>query len=84
MNSSANETPKPIHKIRVGNGITASIWANQTEDGILHTVEVERRYKQGDDWNTSKSFVGAQVLLAAKAYELSFDYITHLKAQSIA
>ena len=76
-----NGTKKPIHKIAVGNGIVASIWANQNDDGILHAVDVERRYQPNgsDEWKTSKSFVGAQILLVSKAYELAFNYIQTLK-----
>jgi len=78
----ADETRKPIHKISVGSGILASIWENATDNGVLHTVTVERRYKDkdSDDWKSSTSYVGSQVLLVAKAYELSFDFIAGLRA----
>jgi len=73
-----NETKQPIHKIYVGNGITASIWENSIENGVLHAVGVERRYKDGETWKTSTSYVGSQVLLVSKAYDLAFEYITLL------
>ena len=81
MTNPTNESKKPIHKISVGNGVTASIWENPTNNGILHAVHVERRYKDGEEWKTSNSFVGSQVLLVSKAYSLAFDYITAIKAQ---
>lgn len=77
-----NEPKKPIHKIKVGNGIVASIWANKTDEGVLHTVEVERRYQEkgSEEWKTANSYTAFQALLVAKAYELSFVYITGLKS----
>ena len=79
-----NETKKPIHKIQVGNGITASIWENSTDGGTLHSVEVERRYKdkESDEWRTSKSYIGAQILLVSKAYEMAFEYLAGLKSEA--
>ncbi|WP_309398721.1 hypothetical protein [Cerasicoccus maritimus] len=77
-----NENNKPIHKINLGSGITASIWENSTDNGVLHAVEVERRYLQGDEWKTSKTYVGSQILLVSKAYELAFDYIQSIKSKN--
>lgn len=77
-----NETNKPIHKISVGSGITASIWENSTDNGVLYAVDVERRYKDGEVWKTSKTYVGGQILLVSKAYDLAFDYIQALRSQS--
>jgi len=73
-------TNKPFHKISVGNGITATIWENATDEDLLYAVQVERRYKDGEEWKTSQSYVGSQILLVAKAYELAFQYIAGLKA----
>lgn len=73
---------KPIFKINVGSGITASIWENQTDNGVLHAVEVERRYRVGEEWKTSTSYVGSQILMVAKAYELAFQYIAGQKSQN--
>ena len=80
----SNGTTKPIKKLSIGNGITASIWENSTENGVLHTVEVERRYKEknSDNWKTSTNYIGSQVLLVSKAYELAFEYIVNLKNTS--
>lgn len=80
----SNETTKPIYKLSVGNGITASVWENSTENGVLHTVEVERRYKEkgSDNWKTSTNYIGSQILLVSKAYELAFEYIVNLKNSS--
>lgn len=77
------ENNKPFHKISVGSGIIASIWRNITANGPLYAVEVERRYKDNNtgDWKTSNSYVGTQVILVAKVYEMAFDYIASLKQQ---
>jgi hypothetical protein len=77
-----DENKKPVHKISVGSGILATIWENSTSNGVLHAVEVERRYrdKESEEWKTSTSYVGTQVLLASKAYEMAFEYIQNLRA----
>jgi hypothetical protein len=46
----------PVDRIRL-NGITATFWENQGEDGQIHTsVTVERNYKAGDTWKTTNSY----------------------------
>ena len=77
------QTNKPVHKISAGNGITASIWKNDGKHGSVYSITVERRYRNSEDeWHSTNSMTGAQALIAAKAYELAYEYtVVVLKAK---
>lgn len=74
----------PVHTISLESGVTAAIWPPiEGEYGPLHPVTVERRYKDGEEWKSSHSFIGAHNLIAAKAHELAYEYIAvNLKSNS--
>jgi hypothetical protein len=63
---------KPVHEIRIGK-IKAVIWANHTEGGVRHNVQLRRIFKRDDSaqWESSDSLgrddclVGAEVLRLA-------------------
>ena len=78
-----NETQKP-HKIHLGRGIAANIWTNETPKGVMRTVTLDypRYQDKNGEWQNSNSFSGYQVLLAAKALEIAFEYITKLEAET--
>ena len=65
----------PAHKVRLGK-ITASIWANQTEDNdVWYSVTVERRFKSNGDWKSSSSFGRDDLPVAAKAMDMAYAWI---------
>jgi hypothetical protein len=57
--------------------IRAAIWANHTDQGILHNTTLERLYKpEGDDqWRSSESFGPNDLLLLAKVVDLAHTWI---------
>lgn len=57
-------TNRPQEK-RLGR-IKATIWANQTENGVRHNVTFCRLYKDGEQWKDSDSFGRDDLLLLAK------------------
>jgi hypothetical protein len=63
---------QPVHHIRHG-AISASIWQQQTEKGLMFNVTFQRSYKEGDDWKSSTSFGRNNLLvlslIAARAFE---------------
>ena len=46
---------QPVQEIRLGH-IRASIWANQTDEGIRHNITFTRVYKVGHRWQDTGSF----------------------------
>ena len=65
---------KPTHEIRLGR-VKATIWDNQTEQGIRHNVTVSRLYKDGDEWKQSASFGREDLPLVAKVADLAHTWI---------
>ena len=63
----------PIAKFSAG-GINAAIWQNERKEGISYsTVTLDKRYKSGEEWKSTKSMgVGdlpKAMLVLRKAYE---------------
>ncbi len=65
---------KPAHEIRLGR-IKATIWENETEQGIRHNVTVSRLYKDGEDWKQSAGFSREDLPLVAKVVDLTHTWI---------
>ncbi len=63
----------PMAKFSVG-GIQAALWANEGKEGASYfTVTMDKRYKSGEQWKSTKSLrVGdlpKAILVLQKAYE---------------
>ena len=65
---------KPANEIRLGR-IKATIWANDTTNGIRHNVTVRRLYKDGDAWKESDSFGRDDLPLVAKVLDQAHTWI---------
>lgn len=65
---------KPANEIRLGR-IKATIWANDTTNGIRHNVTVCRLYKDGDEWKQSDSFGRDDLPLVAKVLDQAHTWI---------
>jgi hypothetical protein len=69
---SETDSAKPIHKIRHG-AVSASIWPQQTRNGMMFNVTFQRTYKDEDDWKHTGSFGRRDLLvvglIAARAFE---------------
>ena len=73
----AETSNKPLHNYRSG-GLNVSVWKNvqKGKDGKEYdsiSVQVQNRYKDGDDWKDSKSIrmsmVPKVIVLLQKAFE---------------
>ena len=54
----------PETSFRLGN-VSATVWSNPKngdDGGTFRTVQVEQRYKDGDDWKSSNRFTLEQLL----------------------
>ena len=65
---------KPAHEIKLGR-IRATIWANDSEDGLWFSVSVARLYKVDSRWKESTSFSRDDIPIAVKAMELAYSWI---------
>lgn len=68
------EKRPPVHSVKFGK-VQASIWRNETKHGPQFNVTVNRLYLENDDWKRSDSFGRDELLCAARALQMSFDWI---------
>ena len=64
----------PAHEIRLGR-IRATIWENDTQNGVRYNVTFQRVYKDGEEWKESVSFGRDDLLLVAKAADQAHTWI---------
>jgi hypothetical protein len=69
-----NEKAKPIHEIRLG-AIKATVWKNETSNGVRYNTTFSRLYKDGDEWKTTDSFGRDDLLLLAKVADQTHSWI---------
>jgi hypothetical protein len=69
---------RPVHSIRLRN-VRASVWANQTEQGVFYSVKITRFYKDAEgNWKNSDGFGRDDLLLVAKAADMAHTWICEL------
>ncbi|VVC00382.1 Uncharacterised protein [uncultured archaeon] len=67
---------RPVAKFRAG-GIQVAIWENETkEGGSYKTVSIDRRYKAGEEWKSTKSFRQNDLPKAILALQKAFEYVS--------
>ena len=65
---------QPVQEIRLGH-IRASIWANQTDEGIRHNITFTRVYKIGRRWQDTGSFGGDDLPIVSKVADRAHKWI---------
>ena len=65
---------QPAHEIRMG-AIRATIWENETTNGIRFNVTVSRLYKDGEEWKQTDSFGRDDLQLLAKVIDMAHSWI---------
>jgi hypothetical protein len=45
---------KPIHRIKSG-AVSLAVWQNSGENGVYHTMTLERSYRDGETWKSASS-----------------------------
>lgn len=66
---------KPAHEIRLGR-IKAVVWENEVEGGgVRHNVQIQRLYKDGDQWKDSTSFGRDDLPLVAKVADMAHSWV---------
>ena len=61
---------QPVQEIRRGQ-IRASIWVDQTDQGVKHKVIFTRAYKTGHHWHDTATFGRDDLLLISQVAELA-------------
>ena len=67
-------TVKPVHEIRLGS-VRASIWEEETSEGLKHRVSVVRLYKDGSEWTRSTFFERDDLPLVAEVVDMAHLWI---------
>jgi hypothetical protein len=75
-----SNVPKPVHKIRHG-AVSASIWPQQTDSGVMFNVTFQRTYKDGDDWKYTGSFGRKDLLVVGLIAARAFEWIASQAAK---
>ncbi len=71
----ATQTAKrPVHEVRLGR-IKATIWENDTRDGVRHNVSLSRIYKDGNQWKDSTSFGRDDLPLVMKVADMAHTWV---------
>ncbi len=65
---------RPVHEVRMGR-IKATIWENETREGIRHNVSLTRIYKDGEAWKDSTTFGRDDLPLVAKVADLAHTWV---------
>jgi len=74
---------KPERVFRIG-AISASVFVNEVEgEGskrTVHNVNLQRRYKDGDEWKSSSSFSLSDLPAAITVLNLALDHVASQEA----
>jgi len=65
---------QPAHEVRLG-CIRATIWANETDEGIRHSAIFTRLYKNAEQWQDAGTFGCGHLLLVAKVADMAHSWI---------
>lgn len=68
------QSNKPVHTIRLGN-IRATIWQNERESNIRHSVTICRGYKEGETWKDTQSFNRDDLPRVVRCADLAYQWI---------
>lgn len=71
---SQSKKSKPAHEIRLGS-IKATIWQNQSENGVRYNVSISRSYRDGDVWKDTQSFGRDDLPRVTKCADLAYEWI---------
>ncbi len=79
----ANKTPEKTFRIGL---VSASVFINEVngEGGKrqIRNVNLQRRYRDGDNWKSSSSFGLADLPNALRALQLAMQHVESIEAES--
>ncbi|MFN0196152.1 MAG: hypothetical protein ACKVT0_05370 [Planctomycetaceae bacterium] len=82
MESSTTKSAKPIETFRL-KGISASVFANKSEDGktTFHKVSLLKSYRQDDEWKQTQSLSRDDLPIAALLLKKAWEHVLEVEAK---
>lgn len=71
---------QPVAKFR-DRGLEVSIWENSNDEDTWYSVNLERSYKDGDDWKKTTSLNKSDLPKAAALYQVAYAKIFELEGE---
>lgn len=71
---------KPAHELRMGS-IRATIWRNDSENGVRFNTQLSRIYRDGEEWKTTDSFSRDDLLVVSKVSDHAHTWICEQQQQ---
>ena len=65
---------QPAHKIRDGL-MVATVWENEAQGKIFHSVDLKRSYKDGDTWKETTALSARDRLKGANLLTQAYNWI---------
>ena len=65
---------KPVHEVRLG-AIKATIWKNDTGNGVRYNTTFARLYREGSEWKNTSSFGRDDLLVVGKVADCAHSWI---------
>ena len=65
---------KPVHEVRLG-AVKATIWKNDTGNGVRFNTTFTRLYRDGSEWKTTNSFGRDDLLVVGKVADQAHSWI---------
>ncbi|MEX2140584.1 MAG: hypothetical protein WD894_15080 [Pirellulales bacterium] len=72
---------KPEKIFRMGQ-CRASVFLNSGKSGDFHSVALQRRYKDGDEWKSSSNFAFSDLPHAIAVLQMAMNHIAPIEGES--
>ncbi len=73
--SRGNAPQMPRARFKAG-GIQVAVWDNVSKEGqVYQTISIDRSYKAGEEWKTTKSFRASDLPKVILALEKAYEYL---------
>lgn len=76
----ATKNNLPAFTLRDGR-VKLTCWANVSEKGTFHTVDVVKGYQVGEAWKDTTQLSGTDILKAANLHTQAYNKILELSAE---
>ena len=69
------EKNKPEITFRLGSGVKAAVWKNETDKAVYYSVTISRTFKRNGEFQDTASFNRDDLLFVAKGAHRAYDYL---------
>ena len=71
---------KPVKTYRIGS-VSCSLFLNQSGERQFHSMQIQRRYRDGEDTKFSNSFTLADLPLVIQVSQMALEYVACQEAE---